>query len=304
MPSSNFGEVFGRRLHADHHVVLVARTLKNADTTIAEVRSDHPTFQPSDPIPPIDAFGVAIQLRDFPVHEWWEDARPAAAGPLHAGHITIYDLKRDPRFRINNPFHSIHLTLPRALMDGVADEAHAKRIVDLEYPPGRGINDPVIQPLLLSLRPALTRPEAASRLFIDHVTRAVAHHVAVTYGRMHARHPSAAGLAPWQQRRATEFIDAHLDGNLTIVELARQCGLSASYFTTAFKRSVGATPHQWLINRRVERAKRLLQDGGTPLAQIALACGFANQSHFTRVFKAVTGCPPTEWRRRSRVEHH
>jgi AraC-like DNA-binding protein len=62
------------------------------------------------------------------------------------------------------------------------------------------------------------------------------------------------------------------------------------------------TPHQWLIERRVDTAKRLLKNDDLPLAQIALACGFANQSHFTRVFKLATGCTPAAWQRRSRVD--
>ena len=99
-----------------------------------------------------------------------------------------------------------------------------------------------------------------------------------------------------------DFIAAHPDGDVTIVDLARQCGLSAGYFVSAFKRSTGVTPHRWLTHRRVDSAKRLLNDRDVPVAQIAVACGFANQSHFTRVFRAVTGCTPAAWRRRSRAD--
>jgi AraC family transcriptional regulator len=63
----------------------------------------------------------------------------------------------------------------------------------------------------------------------------------------------------------------------------------------------GVTPHQWLTERRVDTAKRLLKGGDLPLAQIALACGFANQSHFTRVFRSFVGCTPAAWQRRSRA---
>ncbi len=182
--ADNFGDVLGRHLHAEYRVVLAARTLKHADATVTEVHSDHATHDRSDPLPPADAFGVALQLRDFPVHEWWEDGRAAPVSALRAGQTTVYDLKRDPRFRMNNPFHSIHVALPRAFMDTVADEFGNGQIVDLEYSPGKGVDDPVVEPLLLALRPALMRPEEASRLFVDHVTRAVAAHVAVTYGHL------------------------------------------------------------------------------------------------------------------------
>jgi AraC family transcriptional regulator len=152
---------------------------------------------------------------------------------------------------------------------------------------------------MLSLQPALAHPEEASRLFVDHVVRALAHHVAATYGQMRAR-PSRSGLAPWQQRRAIDFMAAHLDGNVTVVDIARRCELSAGHFVTAFKRSTGTTPHRWSTQRRVDSAKSLLTDSDMPVAQIALACGFANQSHLTRVFRLVTGCTPAAWRRQAR----
>lgn len=299
MSSRNFGEVFGQRLRAEH-VTFVARTLRNAAASITEVRSDNPTRERSDSLPGADVFGVGLQLRDFPRHEWWEDGRGAPVVALGAGQTTLYDLKRDPRFTMNNPFHSIHVVLPRALMDAVAEEAGARRIVGLRYSPGQGIDDRVIEPLLLSLRPVLVHPEETSGLFVDHTIRAVAHHVAFRYGDMRPRRVPAGGLGAWQRRRVMDFMDAHLDGNITTLELARQCGLSGSYFTTAFRTSTGLTPHRWLKQRRVEQAKRLLADLALPVAEIALACGFANQSHFTRVFSAVAGCPPAEWRRRKR----
>lgn len=97
---------------------------------------------------------------------------------------------------------------------------------------------------------------------------------------------------------ALEFIAARLDGNVTVADIARHCGLSVGHFVSAFKQSTGLTPHHWLIERRVDEAKRLLKHGKLPLAQIALACGFANQSHFTRVFRLTTGFTPAAWRRR------
>ncbi len=95
------------------------------------------------------------------------------------------------------------------------------------------------------------------------------------------------------------MMDAHLDANIRVADLAAPCGLSSSYFVQAFKKSTGMTPHRWLMQRRVEKAKELLRNSETPAADVALACGFANQSHFTRVFSSVVGCPPGEWRRRN-----
>ena len=105
-----------------------------------------------------------------------------------------------------------------------------------------------------------------------------------------------AGLAPWQIRRAYAFIEAHLDADPSISDLARECRLSASHFARAFRQSVGMTPHHWLMSRRIERAKKFLLEGDLELAQIALACGFVDQSHLTRNFTRHEGYSPGKWR--------
>src|ERR1700744_5926920 len=106
-----------------------------------------------------------------------------------------------------------------------------------------------------------------------------------------------SGLAAWQIRRADEFIEPHLGGDLSVADLAGECGLSASYFARAFRLATGTPPHQWLIKRRIERAKRLLREGSLDLAQIAVACGFADQSHLSRTFARHEGHTPGKWRR-------
>ncbi len=297
--ADNFGEILGQRLHAPHRPVLLARTLRHTEVTVTEVRLDHPTLERSDPLPAADAFVAAVQLRDYPVHEWWENGRQAPVTSLRAGDATIYDLKRDPRFTINNPFHSIHFELPRAVLDAIADDSGAKRISNLDYAPGVGVFDPVLHNLSLALRPAFDNPDQANRLFVDSVALAVAVHVVTTYGHLQPRTPRArGGLAPWQRRRAAELIDAHLDAHITIAQLARACGLSSSHFVRAFKASLGVTPYRWLLERRIDRARDLLTRTTMSTADVALACGFANQSHFTRTFCALTGSPPARWRRR------
>ena len=300
--SPKFREALGQKIHAEHHATLVVRALQQAEVAITEVRSDRPTQERSDPLPPLEAYGVGVQLRDFPVHEWWEDGRQAPVVALRAGEVTLYDRRRDPRFRINNPFHSIHFLLPRALFDALADESGTRRFVDLEYVPGHGIDDPVLTNLALALQPVFRRPERASPLFLESVALAVATHVAVTYGHMRGdRRHQRGGLAPWQRRRAVALMDAHLDGNVRTADLARECGLSSGHFTQAFKTSTGVTPHRWLLRRRVDKAMEVLWDPARTLSDIALSCGFADQSHFTRVFSALVGCPPGEWRRRNGV---
>jgi AraC-like DNA-binding protein len=90
---------------------------------------------------------------------------------------------------------------------------------------------------------------------------------------------------------------AHLDGNLPLQRVAEVCGLSTSHFAHAFRRTVGVAPDRWLLRRRVERAIDMLGGGGDSLSDIALACGFSDQSHFTRVLRRATGHSPGGWKR-------
>jgi AraC-like DNA-binding protein len=106
---------------------------------------------------------------------------------------------------------------------------------------------------------------------------------------------TVGGLTPWQLRCAHDRIDARLDQEVSLSELASHCGLSISHFARAFARSTGVPPHRWLMQRRVGRAKELMLTG-TPLAEIALMCGFSDQSHLTRVFSQTTGMTPGRWR--------
>jgi len=105
------------------------------------------------------------------------------------------------------------------------------------------------------------------------------------------------GLAPWQERRAKELLDARLDGDVSLADLASACQLSIRHFTRAFRQSTGQSPHRWLVERRLDKAQGLLALSAQSLNDIAAACGFANQSHFTRTFTRTMGMSPGAWRR-------
>ena len=99
-----------------------------------------------------------------------------------------------------------------------------------------------------------------------------------------------------QVARAIDYMETNLSESLTLLEVANVSGLSRSHFSRRFKSATGAPPHQYLMSMRVERAKRMLAHKG-PIAEIALACGFAHQEHLTRIFRRLTGFTPARFRR-------
>jgi AraC family transcriptional regulator len=104
------------------------------------------------------------------------------------------------------------------------------------------------------------------------------------------------GLSPRHLRRACDFIVEHLGDDICLDDLAELTGLSCKHFVRAFKQSTGLPPHQYLMLQRIEAAKRRLVDDTASLADIALGCGFADQSHFTATFRKTVGVPPGTWR--------
>ena len=182
-----------------------------ADIAVTEIRCDNPLPEMSGPIQQEDAFLVALHLRDFPNREYWEDGRRAPVCDLRAGETCLHDLKRDPTALLDKPYHSLVFYLPRAALDAIADDANAPRIRDLSYKPGAGVNDVTISSLGSLLLPALSHPDQANPLFVDHVLLAVGVHIAQTYGGMRpVSRPVRGGLAPWQERRAKEILRANL----------------------------------------------------------------------------------------------
>jgi AraC family transcriptional regulator len=109
------------------------------------------------------------------------------------------------------------------------------------------------------------------------------------------------GLAPWQVRLVTRHIDATSASTVRTQDCAKIARLSASHFSRAFKVSFGETFSHYVIRRRVERAQEMMMLTDEPLCQIALSCGFCDQSHFTRVYQRQVGSSPASWRRQLQV---
>jgi AraC-like DNA-binding protein len=123
---------------------------------------------------------------------------------------------------------------------------------------------------------------------------------AMIAGFSEVRAPNRRGLAPKQLRMVQDFLTANLSADVKMSELAARAGQSESYFVRSFKASTGIPPYKWQLKLRIEKAKSLMLEG-VPLAQAAVAVGFANQSHLTRTFRNLTGITPAEWRRMHRM---
>lgn len=167
-----------------------------------------------------------------------------------------------------------------------------------------GFRDPLIEQIGRTVRAELRRPGPFGGLLIDTLSAALSVHLLKTYSTVapsSATPPPARGALDRRRlARVVDFIEANLDRELTLDKLARVACLSPYHFVRAFKVAVGMTPHRYLMDRRVARARALLDAGDLPLVAVGDLCGFASQAHFTSAFKRAVGTTPGAYRAVSR----
>lgn len=109
--------------------------------------------------------------------------------------------------------------------------------------------------------------------------------------------PVRGGLATWQQKKVSEYVEEHLNADISLNTLAGIAGLSPYHFARAFKQSFGAPPHRYVTDRRIVRAKALLENPARTVTEVGIEVGFAETSSFTATFRRMTGMTPTDYRR-------
>ncbi|THD83265.1 MAG: AraC family transcriptional regulator [Phenylobacterium sp.] len=282
-------------LQLEEAAVVVTSALRHPQFAAIEWIVDAPTGELSEPIPPEDAYLLAVHLGAAREKHYWEAGRQVGRFVRVAGQSAISDLRRQPQLLFDTPVHALLVYLPRAAMNALAEASGQPPVEDLRFEPGAGFRDDTFWGLAQALLPALRAPEQVSRLFTDNVALALASHAASYADRDLAR-PFRGGLAPWQEKRAKEMMLADV-GDISLGDLAAACGISASHFARSFRKCTGLTPHAWLLRVRVQQAMVRLRRDDETVASAAAACGFADPSHFARVFIRHVGLSPSAWRR-------
>jgi AraC family transcriptional regulator len=159
-------------------------------------------------------------------------------------------------------------------------------------------NDPLLRQLMLTCLAEAERGGANGRLFVDSLTTALAVHYIGSYGvAAPLEAPKAAGLDARRLKRATEYLDAHFADDVSLDLLASEVAMSKFHLIRLFKQSTGLSPDQYTLKRPMDKGLQLLQQGSMPVAQVAYAVGFGDQSAFSSHFKKHFGRTPSEVRR-------
>ncbi len=157
--------------------------------------------------------------------------------------------------------------------------------------------DPLIQHIGLALKSELESDGLGSRVYAESLFNTLCIHLVRNYSTSGQNVlADCASLPKDKLRCATEYINENLEKDLTLAEIAASVGMSPYHFARAFKQITGFPPHQYLIKRRIEKAKCLLADSNLAIAEIAYRVGFASQSHFTTLFRKHTTTTPKAYR--------
>jgi AraC family transcriptional regulator len=200
------------------------------------------------------------------------------------------------RWTLSRPATSLLLRLTPALMQ---ETAHAMGLGahGVELAPSIHIRDPQVERIGWMMQAEDHDAYPGGRLFADSLATALATRLLALQSRaaLPAAQPGRA-LPAWRLRHVIDYIETHLDQDLTLAELAAVAGFSLSHFKPLFKQAAGMPVHRFVLERRVERARVLLVEGGRSMTEIALEAGFAHPSHMARCLRRVLGLSPAQLR--------
>ncbi|MEB3210730.1 MAG: AraC family transcriptional regulator [Leptolyngbyaceae bacterium] len=241
-------------------------------------------------------------------HTIWMSLAPRPVQLLHAQdgktHLDFYG-KGDmvitpanmPLFaRWESDDHILQIRLNTQFLDQIAQETLRKGD-RLTLQPKFKVRDPQIEAIALMLLTEHQQNDSNGPLYLD----SLANVLAVNVLQHHATTPQAlptydGGLPQHQLAQVLDYIDAHLDQDLKLANIAQLTEMSQFHFSRLFKQSTGLSPHQYLLQQRIEQAKRLLKQTNQSILDIALSCGFSSHSHLSRKFRELTEMTPKAYR--------
>jgi AraC family transcriptional regulator len=172
---------------------------------------------------------------------------------------------------------------------------------ELPLTPQIGFPSQHIRHIALSLLSELQEANVVGRLYADSLAIALAMQLIRHYSSLKDVQIGYGGMAPHRLRKAIGLINQHLDGEeegrVGLRSVAKEVGMSYCHFSRAFKQSLGMTPTNFIAERRIEHARRLIRETDLPISEIALRSGFSSQSHFTASFRRLAGMTPRSFRR-------
>lgn len=293
-----YGNDLARRFHVEEAPTIVTRTVAGTRLAITRTTDHSARHRVTESIPYEDAYLFAVHLAPPPRHRMWVDGRLLDQAHDPRLDLQTFDLREDSISEVAEPFDCLFFYIPRQGLDEVSDQLGKGRVDRLAITSGLRQRDPLLTSVARALATSFDNLEVANRLFMDQLALAFRAHVAYRFGGLVVDEAvGRSGLSPVQQARAKEILGQRLNGDLSLDDLAGECGLTTADFVTGFRRSTGLTVSQWLARRRIDQAKALLHGSHLSVTEIAHRCGFGTTLRFRRAFTLGTGHDPDAWRK-------
>ncbi len=217
--------------------------------------------------------------------------------PLRPGVITVVPEQHEGHWTLSGPVEVAHVYLTdERLQNCAAPMTKGRR---MELIPRVGFEDRVAATILRMLFEEAPHTDAGSALFIEHALDLLCVQLARAHSAANVSEPaiSARGLTRRQVRTITDYMQEHVDEEITLTDLSALVGLSRFHFCRAFRLATGLAPHAWLSAHRMRQARTLISTTSLPIAEISLAVGYRTHSAFAASFRKAFGISPTQVRR-------
>lgn len=203
-------------------------------------------------------------------------------------------------FLIEHDHVGMGLAIRQDAIQNLIDEAFGQSTREFGVLHRRGFRDELCRRLVMAIWDEAAADNPAGQMFIDGAVMSLIARLAKLSGRVRPADTAGCAIDAADLARVLDYIEAHLGERTCIADLAALLDMRDYEFSRAFKTSTNVAPYQFVIDRRIERARDLLSTSDDPLADVAYTCGFASQSHMTDVFRARLGVTPGRYRRERR----
>lgn len=249
------------------------------------------------PIPPMDCFMIVRYRAGLtPMDRCVEDRWTRKI--CEPGDFSLLTRSTQSHWHWTKCIDVAHTYLSEEIMSRVATDIVERDVAEVRLHDVLQAQDPVVTQITDTIALEAQHQGVGGALYAESLAIQLAVHLIRQYAEIDVRGNSPSGcIAPSVIRRIDEFVDAHLQEGVTIERLAELANLGVWTFTKHFRNSVGVSPYEYVIQRKIQRAVRMLTNSARPIKQIAVDCGFSDQAHLTRALKTREGVTPAQLRR-------
>ncbi|MEM8542828.1 MAG: AraC family transcriptional regulator [Cyanobacteria bacterium P01_H01_bin.119] len=262
------------------------------------IQIEHLQFSPGEAhVPAVPAHTLYVSLKSRPLHYQHTQDGKTHTGLYRHGDMLITPANTPLFTRWEGDENCLQIQLPELFLKQVAEETLGKNGDRLTLVPTFQSRQQQLEAIAILLLAEVQQRQLSSSLYLDSLANILAVQLLRNYGTTSAQMPTyKGGLPTYHLKQVLDYIDAGLAKDVKLADLAGLLNISPFHFGRMFKQSMGISPHQYVIQQRLERAKYLLKHSDQPIIDIALACGFTSHSHLSKQFRKVVGVTPKAFR--------